>query len=101
MVAFGRARMARPRLLLRLLLRLRLLDEPSLGLSPLTVNEMLNAIQRVNRDGTAVLLVEQNVSMALRVEHRAYVLHKGRMVAGATPHELMQRDKIRRVYLGV
>ena len=93
MVAIGRALMARPRLLL--------LDEPSLGLSPLIVNEMFSAIQRVNREGTSVLLVEQNVSMALRVAHRAYVREEGRMVVDGTPDELMQRDEIRRVYLGV
>jgi branched-chain amino acid transport system ATP-binding protein len=85
--------MARPRLLL--------LDEPSLGLSPLIVNEMFRAIRRVNDEGTAVLLVEQNVSMALRVADRAYVLEEGRMVADGTPDALMQRDEIRRAYLGV
>jgi branched-chain amino acid transport system ATP-binding protein len=93
MVAIGRALMARPRLLL--------LDEPSLGLSPLIVNEMFNAIRRVNAEGTAVLLVEQNVSMALRVADRAYVLEEGRMVAEGTPDSLMQRDEIRRAYLGL
>jgi len=93
MVAIGRALMARPRLLL--------LDEPSLGLSPLIVSEMFNAIRRVNAEGTAVLLVEQNVSMALGVADRAYVLEQGRMVAEGTPDELMQRDEIRRAYLGV
>ena len=62
---------------------------------------MFGAIRRVNDEGTAVLLVEQNVSMALRVAHRAYVLEEGRMVAEGTPDELMQRDEIRRAYLGV
>lgn len=93
MVAIGRALMARPRLLL--------LDEPSLGLSPLIVHEVFTTIQRVNRDGTSVLLVEQNVSTALRIADRAYVLEEGRMVADGTPDELMQRDEIRRAYLGV
>ena len=92
MVAIGRALMACPRLLL--------LDEPSLGLSPLIVSEMFSAIQRVNSEGTAVLLVEQNVAMALRVADRAYVLEEGRMAAEGTPDELMQRDEIRRAYLG-
>lgn len=93
MVAIGRALMARPRLLL--------LDEPSLGLSPLIVQEMFGAIRRVNESGTSVLLVEQNVATALRVAHRAYVLEEGRMVAEGTPDTLMQRDEIRRAYLGV
>jgi len=93
MVAIGRALMARPKLLL--------LDEPSLGLSPLIVGEMFNAIGRVHREGTAILLVEQNVATALRVADRAYVLEEGRMVAEGTPDELMQRDEVRRAYLGV
>jgi branched-chain amino acid transport system ATP-binding protein len=93
MVAIGRALMSCPRLLL--------LDEPSLGLSPLIVQEMFGAIRRVNEEGTAVLLVEQNVATALRVAHRAYVLEEGRVVAEGTPDELMRRDEIRRAYLGV
>jgi branched-chain amino acid transport system ATP-binding protein len=93
MVAIGRALMALPRLLL--------LDEPSLGLSPLIVNELFTAIGRVNAEGTAVLLVEQNVSMALHVADRAYVLEQGRIVADGTPDDLMKRDEIRRAYLGV
>jgi branched-chain amino acid transport system ATP-binding protein len=93
MVAIGRALMARPRLLL--------LDEPSLGLSPLIVQEVFAAVRRINQEGTAVLLVEQNVSMALAVAHRAYVLEEGRMVAEGRPDELMQRDEVRRAYLGV
>ncbi|MFO1328832.1 MAG: ABC transporter ATP-binding protein [Rubrivivax sp.] len=93
MVAIGRALMARPKLLL--------LDEPSLGLSPLITSEMFSAIRRVNAEGTAVLLVEQNVAMALRVADRAYVLEEGRMVAEGTPDELMRRDEIRQAYLGV
>jgi branched-chain amino acid transport system ATP-binding protein len=93
MVAIGRALMARPRLLL--------LDEPSLGLSPLIVNEMFTTIRRVHAEGTAVLLVEQNVAMALRVADRAYVLEEGRIAAEGTADDLMQRDEVRRAYLGV
>jgi branched-chain amino acid transport system ATP-binding protein len=93
MVAIGRALMARPRLLL--------LDEPSLGLSPLIVNEMFTTIRRVHAEGTAVLLVEQNVAMALRVADRAYVLEEGRIAAEGTAGDLMQRDEVRRAYLGV
>jgi branched-chain amino acid transport system ATP-binding protein len=93
MVAIGRALMARPRLLL--------LDEPSLGLSPLIVGEMFGAIARVHAEGTSVLLVEQNVATALRVADRACVLEEGRIVAEGTPDELMERDEIRLAYLGV
>jgi branched-chain amino acid transport system ATP-binding protein len=93
MVAIGRALMARPRLLL--------LDEPSLGLSPLIVGEMFGAIARVHAEGTSVLLVEQNVATALRVADRACVLEEGRIVAEGTPDGLMQRDEIRLAYLGV
>ncbi|MBI3369964.1 MAG: ABC transporter ATP-binding protein [Burkholderiales bacterium] len=92
MVAIGRALMARPRLLL--------LDEPSLGLSPLIVSEMFAAIERVNADGMAVLLVEQNVAMALKVARRAYVLEQGRIVAEGAPDALLQQPEIRLAYLG-
>jgi branched-chain amino acid transport system ATP-binding protein len=93
MVAIGRALMARPRLLL--------LDEPSLGLSPLIVSEMFGAIRRVNAEGMTVLLVEQNVAMAMDVAHRAYVLEEGSIVAEGESSSLLARPEIRRAYLGL
>ncbi|MBG9390420.1 ABC transporter ATP-binding protein [Caenimonas aquaedulcis] len=93
MVAIARALMARPRLLL--------LDEPSLGLSPLVVNAMFEAIQRISERGITIVLVEQNVSMAMRIAHRACVLELGRIVAEGEPDELMKRPEIRQAYLGI
>jgi branched-chain amino acid transport system ATP-binding protein len=93
MVAISRALMARPRLLL--------LDEPSLGLSPLIVEDMFGAIRRINAEGMSVLLVEQNVAMAMQVSTRAYVLEEGRMVAEGAPDELLARPEIQRAYLGL
>ena len=93
MVAIARALMARPRLLL--------LDEPSLGLSPLIVKDMFDAIQHISAQGVTILLVEQNVAMAMRVSQRAYVLELGRVVAEGTPEELMARPEIQRAYLGL
>ena len=93
MVAIARALMARPRLLL--------LDEPSLGLSPRIVSDMFAAIRRINADGMSVLLVEQNVAMAMEVSQRAYVLEEGRIVAEGVPDELLARPEIQRAYLGV
>jgi branched-chain amino acid transport system ATP-binding protein len=92
MVAIARALMACPRLLL--------LDEPSLGLSPLVVHEVFAAIRRVNAAGMSVLLVEQNVVMAMQVASRAYVLEEGRIVATGAPAELLARSEIQRAYLG-
>jgi branched-chain amino acid transport system ATP-binding protein len=92
MVAIGRALMARPRLLL--------LDEPSLGLSPLMVQAMFRAIRDVNASGTAVLLVEQNVAMALDIAHRAYLLEEGRIVAQGSAAEVLGHPDLRRAYLG-
>ncbi len=85
MVAIGRALMARPRFLL--------LDEPSLGLSPLIVRDLFRAIQEINAGGVAILLVEQNVAMALEVARRAYVLEEGHIALASQSH-------IRKAYLG-
>ena len=93
MVAIARALMARPRLLL--------LDEPSLGLSPLIVQAMFDAVRRINAHGVSVLLVEQNVEVALALSDRAYVLEEGRIVAEGSPVELAARPEIRRAYLGL
>ena len=73
---------------------------PEIGQIPLEIGGMRALIRRVHAEGTAVLLVEQNVAVALRVADRAYVLKEGRMVADGTPDELLRRDEIRRAYLG-
>jgi branched-chain amino acid transport system ATP-binding protein len=93
MVAIARALMAQPRLLL--------LDEPSLGLSPLIVQTMFTMIERIHAEGVAVLLVEQNVALALGLASRAYVLEEGMIVACDTPEALRQQPHIRRAYLGI
>ena len=92
MLAIGRALMAKPRLLL--------LDEPSLGLAPAIVLEMFRVIRDINSAGVAVLLVEQNVAMALEVATRAYVIEEGRIVAEGLPSDLLAQPHIRRAYLG-
>jgi branched-chain amino acid transport system ATP-binding protein len=93
MVAIGRALMARPELLL--------LDEPSLGLAPAIVLDMFRAIREINAQGTSVLLVEQNVAMAMELAGRAYVMEEGRIVADGPANELLSRPEIRRAYLGL
>ena len=93
MVAIGRALMSRPQLLL--------LDEPSLGLAPAVVLDMFQAIREINAAGTSVLLVEQNVAMAMELARRAYVMEEGRIVAEGLAGELMDRPEIRKAYLGV
>ena len=93
MVAIGRALMARPELLL--------LDEPSLGLSPLIVQDMFRAIREINQQGTSVLLVEQNVTMAMNLATRAYVVEEGKIVMHGDASDLMSRPEIQRAYLGL
>jgi branched-chain amino acid transport system ATP-binding protein len=93
MVAIGRALMAGPSLLL--------LDEPSLGLAPSIVLDMFAAIKQINAQGTAVLLVEQNVAMALETADRAYVMEEGRIVAEGPAREMMDRPEIQKAYLGL
>jgi branched-chain amino acid transport system ATP-binding protein len=93
MVAIGRALMARPTLLL--------LDEPSLGLAPVIVQDMFKAIRAINAQGMSVLLVEQNVAMAMQLASRAYVLEEGRIVAQGQASELLTRPEIKKAYLGL
>jgi len=92
MLAIGRGLMSEPKLLI--------LDEPSLGLSPLLVEEMFALIGRLNRDGLAILLVEQNVVQSLAVAHRAYVLENGRIALSGTADDLAQDPELRKSYLG-
>jgi branched-chain amino acid transport system ATP-binding protein len=92
MLAMGRALMARPTVLL--------LDEPSMGLSPILVETIFQVIQDINRQGTTILLVEQNARMALRVAHRGYVIQTGRIVLSGTGAELLKSDVVRKTYLG-
>ena len=93
MVAIGRGLMSCPKLLM--------LDEPSLGLSPLLVSAVFQTIAEINRRGTAILLVEQNVFRALTLCHRAYVLEDGQIVMGGAGRELLQNEELRRAYLGL
>ncbi len=92
MLAIGRALMSDPKVLL--------LDEPSLGLAPLIVQQMFEIIQKINRDGTMVLLAEQNAYAALKIAHRAYLLENGRIVREGTGDELLADDQVRQAYLG-
>lgn len=92
MLAIGRAMMASPDMLL--------LDEPSMGLSPLLVKEIFKIIQELNQDGMTILLVEQNAQMALSVADRAYVLETGRVVMEGTGAELLTNERVRSAYLG-
>ena len=92
MLAMGRALMAKPKLII--------MDEPSMGLAPLMVKNIFNIIKMVNKEGTTVLLVEQNANMALSVAHRAYVLETGKIVLSGTAKELQESEEVRAAYLG-
>jgi len=92
MLAMGRALMAKPKIML--------LDEPSMGLSPLLVKEIFSIIKEINENGTSILLVEQNAKMALSIAQRAYVIETGRIVMSGTGEELLNSEDIRKAYLG-
>ena len=92
MLAMGRALMCQPKLIM--------LDEPSMGLSPLLVDEVFTIIKELNAEGTTVLLVEQNAGKSLAISDRAYVLENGRIVLSGTGEELLQSDKVKKAYLG-
>jgi len=92
MLAIGRALMARPKVLL--------LDEPSMGLSPILVHTIFDVIREINARGTTILLVEQNALMALKVAHRGYVLQSGQIVLQDTARSLRANDMVRKAYLG-
>jgi branched-chain amino acid transport system ATP-binding protein len=92
MLAIGRALMARPRILL--------LDEPSMGLAPILVEQIFKTIEEINQQGTTILLVEQNASMALSIAHRGYVLETGAIALRGSAGELQEHPDVRRAYLG-
>ena len=92
MLAMGRGLMSRPKLLL--------LDEPSMGLAPILVEEIFDIIQRINEQGTSILLVEQNAAMALSVAHRGYVLETGRVVLEGDAREVLENPEVQAAYLG-
>ncbi len=92
MLAIARALMSKPRLLL--------LDEPSMGLAPLVVKEIFNIVKEINKEGTTVLLVEQNASMALKVANRAYIITNGEIELEGNAIDLLHDEKVKKAYLG-
>jgi branched-chain amino acid transport system ATP-binding protein len=92
MLAIGRALMSRPKLLL--------LDEPSLGLAPIVVDSIFETVREINRQGTTILLVEQNAQIALQLSSRGYVLETGEIALADTSAELLANEKVRKAYLG-
>ncbi len=93
MLATGRGLMSKPTLLL--------MDEPSMGLSPILVEEIFRIITEINRQGTSILLVEQNAQMALSIAHRAYVLETGRIVLSGSAKEIADNPQVKAAYLGI
>lgn len=93
MLAISRALMARPRLLL--------LDEPSLGLAPIVIQQIFAIIRKVNESGTTVFLVEQNAHQALKIAHRGYVMENGRITLEDSAHALLANEEVRKAYLGI
>lgn len=93
MLAIGRALMARPRILL--------MDEPSMGLAPILVEGIFSTIQEINREGTTVLLVEQNATMALSIAHRGYVIQTGEIVLAGSAEQLKRDETVQKAYLGL
>jgi len=93
MLATGRGMMSRPTLLM--------MDEPSMGLSPILVEEIFSIIKEINAQGTSILLVEQNASMALSISHRAYVLETGRIVLSGSAKEIAENPQVKTAYLGI
>lgn len=92
MVAIGRAMMSRPKLML--------LDEPSIGLAPLVVEQMFESIKEINREGTTILLAEQNANAALSIANRGYVYENGRIVIEGSSKELFSNEEVRKAYIG-
>ena len=92
MLAMGRALMSKPKLMM--------LDEPSMGLAPILVQEIRQIIKGLNEQGTTILLVEQNASMALSVAHRAYVLETGTISMSGNANDLLHDERVRQAYLG-
>lgn len=92
MLAMGRALMTKPDLLL--------LDEPSMGLAPIFIREIFNIIERINKQGTTILLIEQNANMALKLSDRGYVLETGQVVLKGTGQELLESEEVQKAYLG-
>ena len=92
MLAMGRALMSKPDIVL--------MDEPSMGLSPILVNEIFDIIKEINKSGTTILLVEQNAKKALSIANRAYVLETGNIALSGNAQDLINDDKIKKAYLG-